>query len=47
MPPLEKFPKADIVTFKYYQGLLAFLEKNYAQVNHHPHRLPNPISPLY
>lgn len=29
MPPLERFPTADQVTYRYYQGLLALLEENY------------------
>jgi len=32
MPPLEAFPKAQRVTFKYYEGVLFFLEENYVQV---------------
>ena len=32
MPPLEAFPKAQRVTFKYYEGILFFLEENYVQV---------------
>ncbi|KAG6013029.1 COP9 signalosome (CSN) subunit [Claviceps pusilla] len=31
MPPLEAFPKAQRVTFKYYEGVLFFLEENYVQ----------------
>lgn len=33
MPPLESFPKAQRVTFKYYEGVLFFLEENYVQVD--------------
>jgi hypothetical protein len=29
LPPLDQYPKADQVTFKYYTGLLAFLEERY------------------
>lgn len=29
LPALEEYPKADQVTFKYYTGLLAFLEEKY------------------
>ena len=29
LPPLEAYPKADQVAFKYYTGLLAFLEERY------------------
>lgn len=32
MPPLEAFPKSQRVTFKYYEGVLFFLEENYDQV---------------
>ncbi|ATY61886.1 COP9 signalosome complex subunit 12 [Cordyceps militaris CM01] len=31
MPPLESFPKSQRVTFKYYEGVLFFLEENYAE----------------
>lgn len=33
MPPLEMFPKSQRVTFKYYEGVLFFLEENYVQVS--------------
>lgn len=32
MPPLSAFPKSQQVTFKYYEGVLCFLEENYVQV---------------
>jgi len=32
MPPLEAFPKSQQVTFKYYEGVLRFLEEDYVQV---------------
>jgi COP9 signalosome complex subunit 12 len=32
MPPLESFPKSHRVTFKYYEGVLFFLEENYLEV---------------
>ena len=32
MPPLEGFPRSQRVTFKYYQGVLFFLEENYVEV---------------
>ena len=32
MPPLESFPSSQQVTFKYYAGVLAFLEENYQEV---------------
>ena len=32
MPPLEMFPKSQRVTFKFYEGVLFFLEENYLQV---------------
>jgi len=33
MPPLSAFPKSQQVTFKYYEGVLAFLEENYVTVS--------------
>jgi len=36
MPPLSAFPKSQQVTFKYYEGVLCFLEENYVQVRPHP-----------
>jgi hypothetical protein len=32
MAPLEMFPKSQRVTFKYYEGVLFFLEENYVEV---------------
>lgn len=32
MPPLESFPKSQRVTFKYYEGVLFFLEEDYRAV---------------
>ena len=32
MPPLKAFPKSLRVTFKYYEGVLAFLEESYVDV---------------
>lgn len=32
MPPLSAFPKSQQVTFKYYEGVLTFLEENYVEV---------------
>jgi hypothetical protein len=32
MPDFNSFPKSQQVTFKYYEGVLAFLEENYAAV---------------
>ena len=32
MPPMESFPKSHIVTFKYYVGIILFLEEDYVQV---------------
>lgn len=32
MPELESFPKSHQVTFKYYVGVILFLEENYAEV---------------
>jgi hypothetical protein len=31
MPEMQAFPKSHIVTFKYYVGVISFLEENYAQ----------------
>lgn len=33
MPSLDLFPKSQRVTFKYYEGVLFFLEENYAEVS--------------
>jgi hypothetical protein len=35
MPPLDSFPKSQRVTFKYYSGVLSFLEENYEDVRSH------------
>ncbi|QSS61502.1 COP9 signalosome complex subunit [Histoplasma capsulatum] len=32
LPPVSAFPKSHIVTFKYYLGVICFLEENYAEV---------------
>lgn len=32
MPPMEAFPKSHIVTFKYYVGLIHFLDEDYVIV---------------
>lgn len=40
MPPLESFPKSQRVTFKYYEGVLFFLEENYVEVCGHQALLP-------
>jgi hypothetical protein len=34
MPTLDAFPKAHQVTFKYYVGVIYFLEENYEEVRH-------------
>ncbi|KAI9805863.1 MAG: COP9 signalosome complex subunit 8 [Sarcosagium campestre] len=31
MPPLESFPKSHVVTFRYYVGVIRFLEEDYVQ----------------
>lgn len=31
LPPLELYPKADQVTFRYYTGLLSFLNEQYGK----------------
>lgn len=33
MPQLDQFPKSQQVTFKYYEGVLFFLEENYVEVS--------------
>lgn len=35
MPTLDKFPTSQRVTFKYYEGVLDFLEENYVQAEKH------------
>lgn len=40
MPPLEHFPTAQQVTFRYYAGVLAFLEENYQEVGNESFALP-------
>ena len=35
MPPLEAFPRSHIVTFKYYVGVIAFLEEDYITAAEH------------
>ncbi|KAK7962217.1 uncharacterized protein PG986_003042 [Apiospora aurea] len=35
MPDFESFPKSQQVTFKYYEGVLAFLEENYEEAERH------------
>lgn len=32
MPPVEAYPKSHIVTFKYYVGVILFLEEDYGKV---------------
>lgn len=32
IPPLETYPKSHIVTFKYYLGIIHFLDENYTEV---------------
>ena len=32
IPPLENYPKSHFVTFKYYRGVIAFLDENYSEV---------------
>lgn len=39
MPPLTAFPKSHIVTFKYYLGVIFFLEENYQVVRLRSHVL--------
>ncbi|KAK7420173.1 COP9 signalosome (CSN) subunit [Neonectria magnoliae] len=35
MPPLEMFPKSQRITFKYYEGVLSFLDENYVEAETH------------
>ncbi|KAJ5084800.1 PCI/PINT associated module [Penicillium alfredii] len=35
LPPLGAFPKSHIVTFKYYVGVIHFLDENYAEAEEH------------
>ncbi|CAK7224300.1 COP9 signalosome (CSN) subunit [Sporothrix bragantina] len=35
MPALDKFPKSQRVTFKYYEGVMYFLEENYEEAEKH------------
>lgn len=35
MPDFDSFPKSQQVTFKYYEGVLSFLEENYVEVANH------------
>ena len=35
IPPLHLFPKSHRVTFKYYRGVIAFLDENYAEAETH------------
>ncbi|KIH90053.1 COP9 signalosome complex subunit 12 [Sporothrix brasiliensis 5110] len=35
MPGLDKFPRSQRVTFKYYEGVVYFLEENYAEAEKH------------
>jgi len=34
IPPLKLFPKSHAVTFKYYRGIIAFLDESYTEVSH-------------
>lgn len=40
MPPMEAFPRSHIVTFKYYLGVIYFLDDNYLEV-------PPRLKPLF
>ncbi|KAI9853107.1 MAG: COP9 signalosome (CSN) subunit [Thelocarpon superellum] len=35
LPPMDSFPKSHIVTFKYYVGVILFLEEEYAKAEEH------------
>ncbi|KAI1115709.1 PCI domain-containing protein [Nemania sp. NC0429] len=35
LPPIDKFPASQQVTFKYYEGVLSFLEENYVEAEKH------------
>jgi COP9 signalosome complex subunit 12 len=39
VPSLSTFPKSQQVTFKYYEGVLSFLEENYVEVCMRPVKL--------
>lgn len=45
MPPMEAFPRSHIVTFKYYVGVIHFLDEEYHRV--HPSSFPfcSPFQP--
>lgn len=32
LPPIEAYPRADVVTYRYYVGRLAFLDEDYTRV---------------
>lgn len=34
LPPFDLYPRAHRVTYKYYTGVLAFLQEDYAKVSH-------------
>ena len=36
MPDIDVFPKAHVVTFKYYVGLIHFLDEDYEEVRLNP-----------
>ena len=36
LPPLDSFPRSHVVTFKYYVGIISFLEEDYIKVRSIP-----------
>jgi hypothetical protein len=34
LPPFQQYPRAHRVTYKYYLGVLSFLQEDYAKVSH-------------
>lgn len=44
MPDLSAFPKSQQVTFKYYEGVLNFLEENYLEVRFYGHVMAEAVS---
>jgi hypothetical protein len=44
LPPLTAFPASHVVTFKYYLGVISFLEEHYAEVRScHPFCIEKPM----
>jgi hypothetical protein len=45
LPPFELFPASHRVTYKYYVGLLSFLQEDYAKVGHQFLSQPHVLTP--